>query len=51
MNSCLDISNFMNSNIVDGERFAWLNIHGFSTIKVFMEIFCVALAMSTHYLV
>ena len=24
---------------VDGERFAGLNIHGFSTIKVFMEIF------------
>ena len=24
---------------VDGERFAGLNIHGFSTIEVFVEIF------------
>ena len=51
MNSSLDISNLMNSNTVDGKRFAWLNIHGFSAIKVFAEIICVTLAMSTHYLV
>ena len=40
---------------VDGERFAGLNIHGFSAIKVFVEIFSCYLGhkqcISTHYLV
>ena len=40
---------------VDGERFAGLNIRGFSAIKVFTEIFLRCLGhrqcISTHYLV
>ena len=36
---------------VDRERFAELNIHGCSAIEVFTEYFCIALAMSAHYLV
>ena len=36
---------------VDGERFAGLDIHGFSAIEVLMEILSCCLAMSTHYLV
>ena len=40
---------------VDGERFAGLNIRGFSAIKVFAELFSYCLGhkqcISTHYLV
>ena len=43
------------STTVDGERFAGLNIHGFSAIEVFTEIFLHCLGykqcISTHYLV
>ena len=41
----------MKGHTVDRERFAGLNIRGFSTIEVFMKIFCVALATTAHYLV
>ena len=36
---------------VDGERFTGLNIRGFSDIKFSRKYFCIALAISTHYLV
>ena len=37
-------------NTVDMERFAGLNIHGFSPMKFLRKYFCGALATSVHYL-
>ena len=36
---------------IDVERFVGINIRGFSLIEVFVEYFCVALAISAQYLV
>ena len=43
--------NGLHETYIDVERFAGLNVCGFSLIKVFAEILCIALARSTCYLV
>ena len=52
---CKDVFLYVQVHTVDRERFTGLNIHGFSTIKVFAEIFSCCLGhkqcISTHYLV